>query len=142
MTKYEKLLDVIDGSDIIYSQTDADMLPACTIRIENEYGILFNEDVFETNAERYINLAHEKAHCDTGAVYSAYAPLISREYCEARAWRRTIQDVMPFDEMVEVFERCVYADGLDVFELADKLDVTPEFAKRAIEHYHRRGERW
>ena len=28
---------------------------------------------------------------------------------------------------------------IDVFELAEKLDVTPVFAVKAIEHYHRAG---
>ena len=142
MTKYERLQDDIENSETIYVERESDIAPAIAIKYGGNYGIFFDESAYETTAERRIALAHEKAHCDTGAVYSVSSPEMTWRVCEARAWRRTIQDVMPFDELVEVFERCVYADGLDVYELAEKLDVTPEFAKRAIEHYHKRGKRW
>jgi len=35
--------------------------------------------------------------------------------------------------------RCVYIDGPDIFQFAERMDVTPDLEKRAIEHYHDRG---
>ena len=142
MTKYESLLDAVESSGIIFTETDSAGIPAHAIRIDKDYGIFFNESAYKTTADRRIALAHEKAHCDTGAVYSIGTPEMTWRICEARAWRRTIHDMLPFDEMKAAFTSCVYADGLDVYELAEKLDVTLEFAKKAIEHYHQRGERW
>ena len=46
------------------------------------------------------------------------------------------------EDMAREYEKFVYADGLDIYELAEYFDVTPEFMKRAIEYYHQRGERW
>jgi len=140
--KYERLLEAVENSRIIFTETDSAGIPANTIRIGKDYGIFFNESAYETTAERRVALAHEKAHCDTGAMCSVHTPLQTYEICEAKAWKRTILDALPFDEMSGEFEKCVYADGLDIYEIADRLDVTPEFAKMAIEHYHERGERW
>ena len=140
MTKYEKLLDCVCESEIAYMTTASETIVSQSIRIEGDYGIFFNESAFDTTAERRVALAHEKAHCDTGAMYSVYAPLITKAQCENRAWKRTIHDIIPLDdELKRVFERCIYADGLDIYELAEKLEVTPEFATRAIEYYHENG---
>jgi len=143
MTKYEQLQDCIFKSDIAYMASESERIPAQAVRVGDDYGIFFNESAFETSAERRVALAHEKAHCDAGALYCVSAPLITKAQCENRAWKRTICDVIPFDDSFKrEFERCIYADGLDIYELADKLDVTVEFVTRAIEFYHSRGECW
>jgi hypothetical protein len=143
MTKYEELVSEVAESEIDYFDTDSESVTSQCIRIRDKYAIFFNESAFDTTAERRVALAHEKAHCDTGALYSVFAPLFQIERYEKRAWKRTINDVIPFDEkFTREFERCIYADGLDIYELADRLDVTVEFAKRAIEYYHENGERW
>jgi len=143
MTKYEQLQDCISESDILYMSSGSETIPAQSVRVDDDYGIIFNESAFETAAERRVALAHEKAHCDTGALYCVSAPLITKAQCENRAWKRTIHDVIPFDDLFKrEFERCIYADGLDIYELADRLDVTVEFVTRVIEYYHNRGECW
>ena len=142
MTKYEQLLDAVSESEILYMRTKSDNIPAQSVRIDGDYGILFNESAFDTDAERLISLAHEKAHCDTGSLYSVEAPIYDRERYENRAWKRTIHDLLPFGKFKTVLQDCVYADGLDIYELADKVGVTAEFAIRAIEHYHNQGMRW
>jgi len=142
MTKYEELVDLICESEILYISTNSSRIPAQSIRTDREYGILFNETAYATTAERRIALAHEKAHCDTGSLHSVHAPLITVAQCEQRAWRKTVSDLIPFDEMKEVFNACIYADGLDIYEFAEKLEVTPKFAKMAIEYYHSTGKRW
>jgi hypothetical protein len=143
MTKYEQLIDLVCESDIFYIENGSGLTPAHSVCVGGKYGIFFNRGAFGTDAERRVALAHEKAHCDTGSLYSVYAPMITRAQCENRAWKRTILDVMPFgDEFIKEFERCVYADGLDIYEFAEKLGITPEFAKQAIEYYHADGMRW
>ena len=76
MTKYEELVDRVCESEILYISTNSSRIPAQVIRTDREYGILFNEAAFETTAERHVALAHEKAHCDTGTLYSEHTPLI------------------------------------------------------------------
>jgi hypothetical protein len=143
MTKYEELMDCVYESEMLYMKTDSERIPAQAVRVGDDYGIFFNEAAFNTTAERRIALAHEKAHCDTGALYCVTAPLFNKARYENRAWKRTIHDVTPFDyEFKREFERCIYADGLDIYELADRLDVTVEFTQRAIEFYHGNGYKW
>jgi len=142
MTKYEELVDAVHESEILYITTASSRIPAQSIRVGKEYGIFFNDSAFDTSAERYVALAHEKAHCDTGALYTIESPIFERERYENQAWKRTINVLMPFDEMKRVFDTCIYVDGLDLYEFAEKLEVTPEFAQRAIEHYHKQGYSW
>jgi len=135
LTKYEKMLDCVCESEVKYISTDCDIVPSHSITIDGYYGIYFNEAYFKTKEKRYVALAHEKAHCDTGTLYSINAPKIVKLYCEAKAWRRTIGDIVPLDELIEVMPSCVYCGELDIYELADKFEVTPEFMQRAIAHY-------
>jgi len=112
VARWEQLLNSIRESDIEYYETDSDRIPALSMRIDGKYGIFFNESHYETTAERLVALAHEKAHCDTGEMYSVFAPRITRELCEAKAWKRTIHDLIPLDnEFIELFRKCIYADG-------------------------------
>ena len=143
MTRYEKLLNsIVCESEIEYVPSDSISKPSLAISMDNQYGILFNESYFDTTAERRIALAHEKAHCDTGTLYPVYALKYERERCEAKAWRRTIHDVIPFDLLKDRMVDCVYADGLDTYELAEKLDVPHDFIMKAIEHYCNLGYKW
>ena len=142
MTKYEKYLDAVCESEILYMTTNNRELPAQSLRVGGDYGIFINESHYETTAERLVATAHEIAHCKTGALYSLDTPLFERERYEHRAWKSTIHDLLPFDELKAAMIDCTYHDGLDIYELADKKDVTVEFVTRAIEHYCNRGYRW
>jgi len=144
MTKYEKLMNEVHESDVMYVETESEKIPAQAFRIEDDFCIFFNESAFETDAERLVALDHEKSHCDTGTLYSADAPRVTKMRCEAKAWKRTIENLLPFnDEFVEAFNSCKFIDGFDIYEFAEKLDVTPNLAIRAIEyHYYAKGKRW
>ena len=140
MTKYESLLDIIDQSDIVYIETDSENQPAKAMRNEDGCAIFFNEQEFKTTATRLIALAHEKGHCDSRAFYSIHTPLITREICERRAWRRAILDQLPFDKLMEAFEACKTADRVTVFDLSEYLDLPEDFIIRAIEDYMQMGK--
>jgi len=140
MTRLETLLDSIEQSDIFYVETESDRQPAKSQRDENDYAIFFNEYAFETSSERFVALAHEKGHCDSGAFYNIHTPLITREFCERRAWRHAILDHLPFDKLMDAFEACKTADGVTVFDLSEYLDLSEDFIIQAIEDYIRMGK--
>jgi len=140
LTKYEKTIDRVCESEIKYIPTKCNIAPSHSITMDGYYGIFFNESYFDTTAERYVALAHEKAHCDTGTLYRIDSPKIKKLYCEAKAWRHTIYDTVPIDELIRVMPSCIYCGELDVYELADKFEVTPEFIQRALTHYASRGD--
>jgi len=140
MTIYEELLDDIDSSDIKLVYDKSTQIPAVSFSNANGDYIFLNEYSFETNAERFVALAHEKGHCDSGAFYNIHTPLITREICEHRAWRRAILDQLPFDKLMEAFEICKTEDGISIYDLANYLDMPPDFIKMAIEQYIKLGK--
>ena len=60
MTKLEKLYNDIDSSDTVYFCTQSIKNLAKTVRVKGTYGIIINESVYSTDAERLVALAHEK----------------------------------------------------------------------------------
>lgn len=141
MDRYERLLCEVGAGDIIFVETDSDILPANTLRIGGDYAIFFNEIAFETRSLRFLALAHEKAHCDTGALYSVYTPLMTRGRCEQRAWRRTVIDRLPPDMLMDAFEACKTFEGVTLYDLSEYLDMPEEFIKYAIDLYATLGKK-
>lgn len=140
MTKLEALVDAIEQDDILYIEMESGTLPAKAIRINEEEAIIINQEAFTTDAERFGALAHEKGHCDTGAFYTEYAPLITRGQCERRAWRSAILEQLPFGELLQAFNACKTFDGISVYDVAEYLDLPQEFIERAVIEYLRLGE--
>ena len=139
MTKFECLLEDIVDSDTYLLPIQSKN--AHTICIEKEYAIFFGEQAYATNAERYVVLAHENSHVKTGMVYSDITPLVTREYCEHKAWNRTVMDILPFDELENAFYACKTSNGVSVYDLAEYLDMTVDFILYAIQLYLRKAKR-
>lgn len=135
MTKLETLIDALDQSDILYIETASELQPAKVMRQDGCYAIFFDETRFASDPDRFVALAHEKGHCEAGAVYTLLSPMETRGRCEAAAWRRAVLNELPFDRLMQAFESCKTADGVALHDLADALDVTPEFILRAIGLY-------
>ena len=93
-------------------------------------------------------MAEEHAHYETGALYVVDATYnmptarINRIIAEAQAQRHAIEKHIPFDELKLAFGNFVYADGLDIYQLAEHFEVTPGFVQKAIEYYHQKGCCW
>jgi len=131
ITRLEALYEDVEKAGILYFNTDTTKITAMTLRQDNEYAIAINERAYGSNAERLVTLAHEKGHCDTGAVYNLNTPLITRGYCERRANRWAVQNLMPLDELIGAFE----SGCANVFELAEFFEVTEDFMRFALELY-------
>ena len=142
MTRYERLIDEIDNSDIELLETDSLVVPAHSVCVDGECCIAFNESAFVTTAERHVALAHEKAHCETGSFYTFNSPLLTYEVNEAKAWRKTIGDAMTFKELSAELPKHIYADGLDIYDLAEHFNLPAEFMKKVLDHHCQEGERW
>lgn len=140
MTKYEKLQDSIELSDVCYVQTDKARIPVQSIHTKEGCAIFFDEKAFSSDAERTVALAHEKGHCDSGAFYTINTPNETRGRCEKRAWKRAVMELIPFDELIDAFNACRTADGVSVHDLAEHFEVTTDFIIRAVEQYLRMGK--
>ena len=131
MTKFETALADAEAADILYIRTASERQPAKAISDEYGGAIFMNESVYRTTAERYTVLVHERAHLDSGAMYSAYTPLITMEQCETRAWNRAVMTALPFADLLAAFE----AGYTEVWQLAEYFEVTEDFIRKAAEIY-------
>ena len=132
MTKYEKKKMEIEQADIEYIETPSETLPSKSFNDDGQLIIAMNEAAFSTEAERYVALSHEKAHCDLGTFYSVNAPFMRREWLEHKTMRHTIKKLLPFDSMKAAIAGGVCSND---FELAEYFEVTVELVESAVEYY-------
>jgi len=135
MMRYEKLLDEIEQGNTFLVQTKSDRQPAKSMRMGRDCAIFFDESAFETNAERFVALAHEKGHCDSGIFYNIHTPLQTRGRCEYLAWKWAVIEYLPFDKLIEAVHACKTAEGVSAHELAEYLEITADFLALAIDTY-------
>lgn len=141
MTRYEKQLDRVHGSAVLFERTEDEVLPAVSMRMRDRCAIFFDENAFDSDAERIVALAHEMGHCDSGAFYTLLTPYETKGRCEAKAWKRAVADLLPFDALMDAYDACRTAEGVTAHDLAEHLDVTPEFILKAVEIYTALGKK-
>ena len=84
-------------------------------------------------AER-VHLSHELGHCITGSFYNIHAAADCRQRHENKANKWAIQQLIP----VEALDDAIACGCTEVWELADRFQVTEEFVKKAV-CYHVHG---
>ena len=83
-----------------------------------------------TRVER-VHMAHELGHCVTGSFYNRYAAIDHRLRHENKADKWAIQHLIPVDALDDAV-----ANGCtELWELAERFDVTEEFVKKAVCYY-------
>lgn len=84
--------------------------------------------VQDGGAQERIHMSHEIGHCVTGSFYNIYAAVDHRQRHENRADKWAIRHLITVDDLDEaVAEGCC-----ELWELADRFDVTEEFIKKAV----------
>ena len=90
-----------------------------------------DDSVRDGAIQERVHLGHELGHCATGSFYNIYAPLDCRQRHENRADKWAILNLIPVDDLDEaVAEGCT-----EVWELAERFQVTEEFVKKAVCYY-------
>jgi len=149
MTRLEKLYDELHTENItVYDYHFSKTKKAACFKDGEHETIILDRAAVYNSAEEYSLVAEEYAHYETNSLYElnpdfneSYSRMM-RIAAEGKAKRHAITRHIPFEKMDAVFERFVYADGLDIYELAEYFEMTPEFAIKAIEHYHNQGMKW
>ena len=75
-----------------------------------------------------VHIAHELGHCVTGSFYNIYAAIDHRQRHENRADKWAVQTMIP----VEDLDDAVAHGCTELWELADRFDVTEDFIKKAV----------
>lgn len=83
-----------------------------------------------TRAEEAARLGHELGHCLYGGFYTKLTPFDIKERHEARADRWYIRHFIPEGKLMAMLEV-----GMDACEIAEELDTTEEYVRRAYYYY-------
>ena len=87
-----------------------------------------DDAVRDGGVQERVHLSHELGHCATGSFYNIYAAIDHRQRHENRANKWAIQALIPVEELDDaIAEGCT-----EVWELAERFQVTEDFIRKAV----------
>ena len=90
-----------------------------------------DEGIRDGGIQERVHLSHELGHCVTGSFYNIYAAIDHRQRHENRANKWAIQALIP----VEALDDAIAEGCTEVWELADRFQVTEEFIRKTVCYY-------
>lgn len=78
-----------------------------------------------------VHLSHELGHCVTGSFYSIHTAIDCRQRHENRADKWAVQNLIPVDDL----DDAVAHGCTELWELAERFEVTEEFVRKAVCYY-------
>ena len=84
--------------------------------------------VQDGGVQERVHLSHELVHCVTGSFYNIYAAIDDRQRHENRADKWAIQMLIP----VEALDDAIAEGCTEVWELAERFQVTEELVRKAV----------
>lgn len=100
-----------------------------SLMLENgECFIGMDDGVRDGGVQERVHLSHELGHCITGSFYNIYAAVDHRQRHENRANKWAIQALIP----VEALDDAIAEGCTEVWELAERFQVTEDFIRKAV----------
>ena len=90
-----------------------------------------DDSVRDGGVQERVHLSHELGHCVTGSFYNIYAAVDYRQRHENRANKWAIQALIPVDDL----DNAIAEGCTEVWELAERFQVTEEFIRKAVCYY-------
>ena len=87
-----------------------------------------DDSVRDGGVQERVHLSHELGHCVTGSFYNIYAAIDHRQRHENRANKWAIQALIP----VEALDDAIAEGCTEVWELAERFQVTEAFVRKAV----------
>ncbi len=87
--------------------------------------------VLDGGSQERVHLSHELGHCVTGSFYNRYAALDCRQRHENRANKWAVSALIPVDDL----DQAIAQGCTEVWELAERFQVTEEFVRKAVCYY-------
>ena len=87
-----------------------------------------DESVRDGGVQERVHLSHELGHCVTGSFYNIHAAVDHRQRHENRANKWAIQALIP----VEALDDAIAEGCTEVWELAERFQVTEDFIRKAV----------
>ena len=121
------LYDIAEENDI--SVYDFELNPIKSMSVPGAIGM--DTKQIEDSREEKARLAHELGHCMRGAFYTGISPLELREQHEYRADKWVIQNLVPFDKLLNALKQGI----TEIWSLAEYFDITEDYIKKALTLY-------
>ncbi len=136
MTQLKDLYEVADRDGIEVLKIDCPKCGSISLMTDDKQCYIgIDSNAFESNAEEVVRLAHELGHCERGAFYNIHSSFDIREKHEYRADKWAIQQLMPYDEIIQACK----SGYVECWQLADYFGVTEDFVHRAFSIYQNMG---
>ena len=90
-----------------------------------------DESIRDGGTQERVHLSHELGHCATGSFYNIHAAVDHRQRHENRANKWAIQALIPVEEL----DNAIAEGCTEVWELAERFQVTEEFIRKAVCFY-------
>lgn len=87
-----------------------------------------DESVRDGGVQERVHLSHELGHCVTGSFYNIHAAIDHRQRHENRADKWAIQTLIPVEEL----DDAIASGCTEVWELAERFQVTEKFIRKAV----------
>lgn len=130
MDRLNELYDVARENDIEIYNFPLPNTGSMSVEVDGCCYIGMDSTQRFTKAEEAARLGHEVGHCVYGGFYTRNTPFDLRERHEVRADRWYILHAIPEETLLSMLKR-----GMDAYEIAEALDTTEEYIRRAYYFY-------
>ena len=131
----ESLYDEAHSSGISVENFDLTENPSVCACIDGRYYIGIDKNRMSTSYEEAECLAHELGHCRTDAFYELDSPSYKRSSKEKKAQTWAILRIVTPERF-----RAAYESGCrEVWEFAEELNISCDFAHKVMLYYHEKG---
>lgn len=97
--------------------------------------IAIDPSLIESSADGRVKIAHELGHCETSSFYTRNSPSDVMEKHEYRADKWAAHKLIPPDDI----RRLIQEGYTEPWQMAEQLDVTESFVRRALYIYESEG---
>lgn len=131
MTQYELARQYATQKKISVHDFSFSAFSSCAIELDERYAIGLDQRQLETESERLVAITHELGHIETASLVSMRGPFDPVERNEHRAWKWTIERLLPRDRLKKSLREC----GGRLWDVAEQFDVTEALVRRALSQY-------
>lgn len=127
-----QLYDLADQQNIEVLSFPLEKTGSMSVMLDNgDCFVGMDPNLQDGGCRERVHLSHELGHCLTGSFYNIYAAIDCRQRHENRADKWAVTALIPVDDLDDaVAEGCT-----EIWELADRFQVTEEFIKKALCYY-------
>ena len=134
LSPLDELYDLAERDGVTVERFPLPENVSVSVSIDGACYIGIDRSKIATAAQETVHIAHELGHCETASFYNPYSPLDDRRRNERRADRWAIERLCPPRRF-----RAAYRHGCrEIWEFAEFLGVTGEFAEKVMIHYQDR----